>query len=160
MTNNFEKIKFEIWLGCEFWDQPPVIEILIDNELKFSNEMKLPEICKIEFFQNLAFDQPHLLEIKRSGKSDSQCLVSENKILKDQVAWIEKIVIDGVDVQNLIWSQSWFVPDYPEPWAAEQKRAGVELEEKVISGTIWGHNGIWSLGFTSPFYKFLFDCMN
>ena len=70
-----------------------------------------------------------------------------------------KIKIDGVDIKNIIWTYSINIPEYPEPWASEYVTAGNILEKEVIGATKFGHNGIWYLDFTSPFYIYIMQWM-
>jgi hypothetical protein len=72
---------------------------------------------------------------------------------------LEKLKIDGVDIRNIVWCQSITVSDYPEPWASEQIAAGNILEQEAIGVTTFGHNGVWYLNFTSPFYNFIMNWM-
>ena len=110
----------------------------------------------INFNAKLEFDQQYTLSVHRHGKTSGQCLVLEDGSLKDQLLILKLLKIDGTNVQNLIDTLSYNRPEYPEPWATEQRATGIKLEESVLAETCWGHNGTWSLTFTSPFYKFLF----
>lgn len=153
-----ETIIFDIWIGAEFWDKPASIEVSLDNEVKFASTLFLPGVQKFSFSATLDFVSQHRLTIKRFGKTIDQTKVI-NGVLQDQIVWLEKLLIDGIDVQHLVHSSSLYFPEFPEPWASEQIKEGIELEYPVISGTHWGHNGVWQLDFTSPFYKFLLNSM-
>ena len=50
-----------------------------------------------------------------------------------------------------------YTPIYPEPWATQQKNNGIELPESITNSPDLGHNGTWSLSFTSPFYMWLLE---
>jgi len=153
-----ETIKFSINLFAEYWDKPPEVKILlddvpqIDKQLdKGSNNLTFVETCK--------FNEPHRLTIIRSGKDNKQVKVNYDGGLLDQYVILQKIVIDGVDIQNIIQSRSVFEAHYPEPWASQQLAAGIQLEKAAIGVTTFGHNGIWYLNFTSPFYEYLMKWM-
>jgi hypothetical protein len=157
MTVTAETIKFEFIFEPVYWDAAPTVEILVDNCSKFKGAVTTKE-NKIAFYHDLAFDQAHELIIIRYGKEINQTRLTGD--IQDQILKITNIVIDGVDIQNIIWSRSYFEPEYPEPWATEQTNNGIILE-KAIPGETWlGHNGTWTLQFASPFYKFLMDAMN
>ena len=146
-----ENIKFEISFESQFHNIPPKAEIYIDNVLKWSGSID-SKSKTIEFYHTLKFSVEHQLSIRRYNKYpqlDKQ----------DQLLTLTKLKIDGVDIRNIVWSQSWNEPEYPEPWASQQRSRGIELEEKVIAETCWGHNGTWRLNFTSPFYKFIMNWM-
>jgi hypothetical protein len=148
-----ECIKVKIVLTAEFWDLFPMIDLIIDG-ITVSQHIIDQKKYTIEDTVDLAMDQPHLLQIRRKNKSDDQCMIVDGE-KKDQYVIIDEVVIDGIDVQNLIWDRCWYEPEYPEIWADQQKKAGVVLESKVIGETWLSHNGIWNFEFSSPFYKFV-----
>jgi len=146
-----ENIKFEIFFDSQFYDIPPMVEIYIDNILKWNGAID-SKYKTIEFYHSLKFSVDHQLSIRRFNKH-------QQSNGQDQLLTLAKLKIDGVDIRNIVWSQSWNEPEYPEPWASQQRSRGIELEEKVIAETCWGHNGIWRLNFISPFYRFIMSWM-
>jgi hypothetical protein len=50
-----------------------------------------------------------------------------------------------------------YTPEYPEPWATQQRQQGMELPETFKNTTQMGHNGTWTFKFTSPFYMWLLE---
>lgn len=153
-----ETIKFELYLTSDYWDLPPIIDLLVDDEVKFTGEMS-QEKNYVSFNHTLQFDQPHTLKLKRYNKLPGQCVPLEDGTFKDQLLTLDKVVIDGVDIQNIVQAYSYNEPEYPEPWATLQRRQGIELETQVLAETVFGHNGVWTLNFTSPFYVFLMTWM-
>jgi hypothetical protein len=155
-----ELITFNIALNASFWDKPPVIKILVNGLEKFYGEITNQGISKITFKHKLSFDQSHQLSIVRTGKTNNQRVSKglHGDIL-DQIISIDSIVIDGVNIRNILWVQSWYEPDYPEPWASQQNAQGIVLEKKIPGETCFGHNGTWKLNFTSPFYRFVMNWM-
>lgn len=139
-----ETITFNIHLRAEFQNNPPHATILLDNEVKYSDYI-INDI-KITFKETLYF-APHKLSLIRSNTE------------KNQLLYIDKVIIDGVDVRDIVWIKSYNIPVYPEPWATIYRRAGNILEEKIIGETCLGHNSTWSLEFYSPVYKFIMDWM-
>jgi hypothetical protein len=77
-------------------------------------------------------------------------------ILKDQLLNIKSIEIDEIDIGALVY-EGVYTPDYPEPWATQQRDAGVVLEKTSKNVTQMGHNGVWTFSFTSPFYMWLLE---
>lgn len=140
-----ETITFKLTLHPTYRDGPPQIKILLDEQLMFDGAINSPQV--IEFSKSLVF-APHKLILQRHGKTIDQA---------DQLLQIKTVEIDGIDVQNIVWASSYFCPEYPEPWASQQRNSGVELEATVFGETILGHNGTWVLEFNSPFYKFLIN---
>jgi len=154
-----ETINFKLTFKPNYWNLPPHACVSIDDQVKFDNTITV-ENNVVEFSHTLLFNQPHKLMIKRSGKTDDQVRKNTDGTYDDQMLIISKIVIDGVNVQNIIYTDSYYEPNYPKIWAKQQELAGIVLEKKVIAETHLGHNGTWTLPFTSPFYLFLMDKMN
>jgi len=154
-----ETIKFELYLTSDYWDLPPIIDVLVDDEIKFTGEM-LQEKNYVTFSHTLAFDKPHALRLKRYNKLPGQCVPLDDGTFKDQLLTLDRVVIDGVDIQNIVQAHSYNEPEYPEPWATLQRNQGIELEKQVLAETVFGHNGMWTLNFTSPFYVFLMTRMD
>jgi hypothetical protein len=150
-----EHIKFEIAFKTNWWLSPPIAAIYLDDCEKFNGD--IVEDTIIKFSHSLSFID-HKLSIHRSGNSNRQVRMTEFGH-QGQDLIIDWIKIDGVNIRNLIWTNSINTPIYPEPWASEQCAAGIELEKHVLGETHLSHNGVWSLNFTSPFYRFLMDWM-
>lgn len=156
MLPTTENIKFEITLAPHFWLDAPQIKVSIDDQEKFSGAVA--ERQTVEFNHVLDF-QEHTLSIQRSGNTNKQVRITELGEFQGQGILLEQIKIDGVNIRNLIWTNSYYEPEYPEPWATQQRGQGIELEQQVVGETNFSHNGIWRLKFTSPFYKFLMNWM-
>lgn len=150
-----EQIQFEIAVKSTWWRTPPHAVVTIDGYKHFDSDV--PSDTIIKFAHSLEFAD-HELSIHRTGKDNSQVRLTDQGY-QGQDLIIDWIKIDGVNIRNLIWTNSTYQPEYPEPWASQERAAGVELEEHVQGETHFGHNGIWRLKFTSPFYKFLMDQM-
>lgn len=150
MVKSQENIKFSFVLEPRFWDMPPTIKILVDQDVMFNGVVDQP--CQLIEFDATMLAGKHKLTIQRYGKTIDQT-VNE----KDQLLLIKQIEIDGINIQNIVWSSSLFYPEYPEPWASQQRAAGINLEYPVLGETFLGHNGSWEIEFTSPFYQFLIN---
>ena len=146
-----ETITFELDLQTEYWKDPPRIKILVDNVIKFDDEIKTNG--PVRFTADLAFGA-HLLQIHRTGKTNAQVgpTVGQHVILN-------RVKIDGTDIRDLVWTRAYYVPEYPEPWASQQRQAGIELEQRVLGETCLSHNGVWNFEFKSPFYRYIMDWM-
>jgi len=152
-----EKLKFKLELYATMWDKSPHAEIMVDNQTYFKKNITgsqdKPNV--IEFEHECEEDKLYQLVIKRSNKSNGQTVVNEKgDILKDQLLNIKTISIDDIDLGSLIY-EGVYTPNYPEPWATQQKKQGHELKTSFTNVTQMGHNGTWTFGFTSPFYMWL-----
>jgi hypothetical protein len=154
-----EKLEFKLELFATMWDKPPHAEILINDKLFFAGDITGTEEKpdEIVFEHELDEDAEYNLVIKRSGKDSKQTVINEKgDILKDQMLNLKRIEIDEIDIGALIY-EGVYTPQYPEPWASQQRSAGTELPEKFKSVTKIGHNGEWLLTFRSPFYMWLLE---
>lgn len=144
-----ETLKFYLEFYPEYIeDDYPSACISIDDHEKIDRPITLADSI-FSFTHTLEFNRPHVLTIKRYGKTN-----------KPQQLTIKKISIDGIDIRNIIWCRSYNRPSYPEPWASQQRASGIVLEETILGETCFGHNGTWTLEFTAPFYKFLYHWMD
>ena len=154
-----EKLKFKLELFATMWDRPPHAEIMINDRSFFKGDITgsedKPDV--IEFEHELIESEPYNLIVKMSGKNTSQTVINEKgDILNDQLLNIKSIEIDEIDIGGLVY-EGVYTPTYPEPWATQQKDAGVKLQESFKSVTRMGHNGVWSFEFQSPFYMWLLE---
>lgn len=154
MEPNQENILFEIELASSFWDQPPRAAIMLDNHCKYDGAIDSGSQI-IKFDHTLDFARSHRLIIDRYNKTPAQSQQG-----RDQLMYINKIIIDGIDIENFIQSRATFQPIYPEPWASQQLQAGIELQDCLLGETCLGHNGRWCFEFTAPFWQFLIRAMN
>ena len=154
-----EKIKFQIKLWGEYFDRSPQATIMLNNKIvvekqEIAGTANTP--ITFEFTEELEIEKEYELIIKREGKDKTQTIVENGEIIKDQLLHIHSIEIDEIDIGGLIY-EGLYVPKYPEPWATQQKNAGIELPESFKNVTCMGHNGEWKLKFSSPFYMWLLE---
>ena len=144
-----ELIIFQINVEVKFRSIPPRLAVYINDECKFEQILQEPRTA-IEFEHLLMFDQSYQLRLVRQGKTDLD---------PEQMLIIDSIVIDGINVQNLIWSHSQYQPDYPTAWYQQQVAQG-QTPESTVPGETWlGHNGEWTMPFASPFWRHLMEVM-
>ena len=154
-----EKLKIKLELSATMWNKPPVAEILVGNKSYFNNQIigtqDKPDI--IEFEHTFDEGKSYELIIKRRGKDRHQTVINDKgDILKDQLLHIKRIEIDEIDIGSLVY-EGVYTPEYPEPWATQQRSAGAELPAEFKNVTQMGHNGTWSFKFESPFYMWLLE---
>ena len=154
-----EKLIFEIQLHATMWDKPPHVEILLNGESQYKGDIKgsedKPDIIKFE--KDLEEGSDHELTIKKSGKLVSQTIVNaKGDIIKDQLLHIKAILIDDIDIGSLVYEAE-YLPEYPEPWATQQRESGQDLKDSFKNVTTMGFNGTWRFKFGSPFYMWLLE---
>ena len=154
-----EKLKFKLELYATMWDKPPHAVIMLNDVSYFKGDITGTEDKPnvIEFEQECTEGEKCELIINRSGKTKGQAVINENgDVLKDQLLHIKGIEIDEIDLGALVYA-GLYTPEYPEPWASQQRQAGVELRESFKNVTVMGHDGKWSFKFESPFYMWLLE---
>jgi hypothetical protein len=153
-----EKLKFKLELYATMWDKPPIANIKINEKSYFNKEITSTEDKPtiIEFEHELEEGKAYNLIIDRSNKNKKQTIVEDGKIVKDQLLHIKSVEIDEIDIGSLVY-EGIYKPEYPEPWATQQAEAGNKLPETLKNVTQMGHNGTWTLTFTSPFYMWLLE---
>ena len=154
-----EKLKFKLELYATMWDRPPHAEILIGDKNHFKGDITGTEDkpTLVEFEAEFETNKDYHLVINRSGKGKNQTISNEKgDILKDQLLNIKSIEIDEIDIGALVY-EGVYTPHYPEPWATQQREAGVELRHSFKNVIQMGHNGEWRLAFSSPFYMWLLE---
>tara|TARA_A100001391_G_scaffold189738_1_gene161412 strand:- start:4051 stop:5037 length:987 start_codon:yes stop_codon:yes gene_type:complete len=157
-TTATEKLKFVIELYSEYWKNPPIAEIYINEESKYKNYIKgtseNPDV--IEFEHEFKEGDQWKLMIDRYNKSEKETNFKDGKILNDQLLHIKSINIDEIEIGPLVF-KGVYTPKYPTRWAQQQKDAGVVLPETLENVTIMGHNGTWVFKAESPFYMWLLE---
>ena len=154
-----EKLAFKLELYATMWDKPPHAEICIGDSSYFKGDITGTESKPnvIEFEHDFTEGEESEQNIKRSGKSKNQTVVNDQgDLLKDQLLHIKHIEIDEIDIGSLVY-EGVYTPQYPEPWATQQRQAGEKLESSFKNVTIMGHNGVWRFSFASPFYMWLLE---
>lgn len=142
-----ESVHFVLNFSANYTQSSPYFKIEHNNE-------QIVDVTAVDDNQTVSFElelpidskESHCLKIIRSG-FDS---------LNEQLLRLDSITADKIDLEKICY-QSKFYPEYPEPWASEQKELGVELPEYQIGWTEWGWNGVWLLEFDTPFYTWLLD---
>tara|TARA_E500000178_G_scaffold351256_1_gene411969 strand:+ start:998 stop:1480 length:483 start_codon:yes stop_codon:yes gene_type:complete len=154
-----EKLKFKIELYATMWHKPPHAEILINDVEHFDKDItgseENPDV--IEFEQEFTEGVENCLTIKRSGKGIRQTVLDEKgDILYDQLLHIKSIEIDEINLEGLVYEGE-YTPNYPQPWATQQRKSGIDLKDSFKNVTQMGFDGEWKLKFSTPFYMWLLE---
>lgn len=146
------KLNFKITVYSQYWNRTPGLKVFVND--KFITEKQVSESindpCIIEFSTD-ADEHDQILCLEKFGKTIDDTLVENGQIIKDQSIHIVDLEINQISVDKLIY-KSYFVPDYPEPWASEQKQIGNILPERIQPCTDLFHNGKWLFEFSTPFH--------
>lgn len=142
-----EELEFKLTLSGRYWGKKPAYQVLLNDEVVASGIVDTPseEQFDIEFAREVAEDTDHQLIVRFLNKEDSDTIENADKtdILKDMILNIDGLSIDGIEVGNLLWTNSeYFDTD------------GNSIMTECVN---LGKNGDWVFKFTSPFYIWLLE---
>lgn len=72
----------------------------------------------------------------------------------NQAIAIRQIDLNGVEDKRFIW-RGIYRPEYPEPWASQQRAQGITLSDELTNTDYLGWNGVWNLQFSSPVFTWI-----
>jgi hypothetical protein len=130
-------------LSGTHWDKIPEFSIGI-GEQEFIKDF-VSDSMVFSFTKEL-IEGEHILWIDFHNKTDNQVIQNKNKteIIKDMLLNIEKISIDDVEIENIKWSGSQFIPK--------------DCNREILTNCVnLGWNGRYQIKFTSPVYLWLLE---
>ena len=89
----------------------------------------------------------------------SQLIVELPDKQDQEAVIIDKITFFGIEDPRFAWSGV-YEPQYPEPWASEQRSQGVALKPQLTAHTYLGWPGKWTLTFTVPVFTWIHQTQN
>jgi hypothetical protein len=145
-----ESLTFRVGLSGTYWDKLPAYSVLLDG-VEYASGQVGDTVEYVEFSADVTEDSEHLLEVKLTNKENSDTVKDPANgepfvIVKDMLLNIESVVIDDINLEQLKWDASEFIPDEPS-------RPTIK---KCIN---LGWNGSYRLKFSSPFYLWLLESM-
>jgi len=145
-----ETVSFRIGLSGTYWDKKPKFIVLLNDEKMANGSIDGPsgQVQYVTFTHTIEENSENKLQIRLINKSDSDVVQNKDctEILKDMLLNIESIEVDNIDLGNLLWTHSEFIPN-------NTSRATLK---KCVN---LGWNGTYVLKFTSPFYLWLLENM-
>lgn len=135
-----EKVDLEIQLSSSWWDLPPTAKVWLDDQLLLDAAIREPNVVK--WSGNLG-EGSHSIKIDLWGKNyNSQTILKEDKIVKDQLLNIDEILIDDIPMGFLLHQNSKYITE-----------DGRDVKRCINLG--W--NGQWSFEFVVPVYIWLLE---
>ena len=132
-------MKFYIELSPNYWDKPPKVKIDVNNDIVWN--AYITDNTVVEFNKEIPNDTKAKLNITLYDKSQDQTVVENEKIIKDQLLFLVKIMLDDMDIEKLIYSAKY--------------TTDTEVRDEV---TVLGqNNGIWCLEFETPLYLWFLE---
>ena len=120
----------------------PHVVIRVDDDIIFDSFPK--DIVEIVHEMYLP-EGLHRLEVELLGKSNLD---------PQQAISIKDLRINDISDKKFIWN-GLYTPNYPEPWATEQRQQNIELLPCITNTDYLGWNGRWTLEFSSPIYTWI-----
>lgn len=144
-------IKLQTRLRPIYHADPPKIRLGINGDL---TTLDLTESTEFNF-EFTASDSCNL-SIEFLNKSNDDTILDQGL---DKAVVIESVSFFGIQDPKFVWTGV-YEPDYPEPWATEQKEKGVALKQQLTNQTYLAWNGKWTLTFTVPVFTWIHNVQN
>lgn len=150
VTRSFNT-KLELELEPVWYNEPPMILVKLNSYPLFDDYLK---DCKVIQFDKNLIEGHQRLSINFFNKKNVDTKGDLDKAIK-----INSLTFMGIKSKKFIW-KGLYIPQYPEPWATEQKNLGNNLEPILSNQTYLGWNGEWALDFTVPIFSWIHHVEN
>lgn len=144
-------VKLALTLRPVWHNDPPKIRTGINQNL---TEITLRDQTTINF--EFDSDQDCDLIVEFLNKKDSDTVPEQNL---DKAVIIESISFFGIEDPRFVWAGV-YEPEYPEPWATQQRAQGVVLNPQLSSHNYLSWNGKWTLTFSVPVFTWIHQTQN
>lgn len=145
--NDLERVHVKLGISGTYWDKRPQYRVEYNDTVALQGEITAESdvVEYVEFDCEYSTDEV-ALKVYLTNKTDSDTVENEDKtgIVNDMLLNIISCEIDEIDLGNLIYEKTEFVPDNP---AKPVLKICVNL----------GWNGAWILRWTNPFYIWLLE---
>lgn len=118
----------------------PTVRVSLGNQCY---QQELSNSHAFEFDQLV--DTDTVLTVELIGKSPLDPHTAVN---------LDSVEIFGIQDPKFVWAGE-YQPSYPEPWASQQRQAGIDLPQTRTAQTYLGWNGIWQLRITVPVFVWM-----
>ena len=144
------KVKLQIQLSGLQLDTKPMVSFHLNNECMGTAELG-PQSRLFEFQWTLPTGE-HQFGLNFQNKQYQNYPAGQ-----DMAVFVESLTFQHLPDDFRYFGH--YVPDYPEPWATEQRATGVELKS-AIYGDYLGWNGTWYINFQTPIYRWIHQTQN
>ena len=145
-----EKLSFRIGLSGNYWDRKPEFIVLVNDVELAKGFINGPsgQVQYVDFTYEFEENSSNKLQIRLNNKSDTDVVQNDDctEILNDMLLNVESIEVDEIDLGQLLWSHSQFIPD--------------DTSLPTLKNCVnLGWKGTYVLEFTSSFYLWLLESM-
>jgi hypothetical protein len=139
-------VKLAVTLRPVWHQDLPRIRVGIGNNL---TEIELRETATINF--DFESDSPGELSVEFLNKQDTDTVPEQGL---DKAVIVENVSFFGISDPKFVWAGV-YTPNYPEPWATQQRSQGVALKQHLTPHNYLSWNGKWRLTFTVPVFTWI-----
>jgi hypothetical protein len=139
-------VKIAVTLRPVWHQDPPRIRIGIGNNL---TEIALRETVTINF--DFESDSQCELIVEFLNKQDIDTVPEQGL---DKAVIVENVSFFGISDPKFVWAGV-YTPNYPEPWATQQRSQDVVLKQHLTQHNYLSWNGKWRLTFTVPVFTWI-----
>lgn len=140
------KVQVDLTLEPLWHSDPPEISVYIGDQYRWNGCL---ESTKTFCHQWTAVEGTTNLSVEFLNKNNNDTVES-----LDKAVIIKSLSLNGISSDRFLL-QGIYQPIYPEPWATEQKNAGIDLPSELTNHTYLGWNGIWILSFDVPVFTWI-----
>jgi len=145
------KNTIQVCVYPSYWKNPPSLKVLLNGHILLESVIEQNSTLTVSYDKSI-LKEKNILELERYGKTiEDTVLDAENNVVQDQYLSISDLIINQIELGNIIYRGRFF-PEYPEPWATQQKENDVTLPEYFSPSTDFNHNGVWKLEWEEPFH--------
>ena len=148
----------EITLVPDYGKSPPQADIYI-NDKKLTSCIFDKANSTFVYKFDVELQTENTIRIHRYGKTKYDSVLVDGNIIQDQTLNIKNIIIEKIPMENLLHIGT-FYPNYPEPWATQQRELGIDLPESETYSSKIHHNGNWYFNFKTPIHPWFFSTLN
>jgi len=145
--NDLERVHVKLGVSGTYWDKRPQYRVEYNDTVVCSGEITAESdvVEYVEFDCEYSTDDV-ALRVYLTNKTDSDTVENADKtaIVQDMLLNIVSCEIDEIDLGNLIYDRTEFVPDNAN-----------NPTLKICVNLGW--NGAWCLRWTNPFYIWLLE---
>lgn len=144
-------VKLSVTLQPIWHQDPPKVRVSVDTK---QSEMVLTQTTTINFEFD-AVENCHLV-VEFLNKHNHDCVPDQNL---DKAVIVDSVGFFDIVDPRFVWAGV-YEPEYPEPWATEQKNQGVVLKQQLCPHNYLGWNGKWTLTFDVPVFTWIHKIQN
>lgn len=148
MDTRLHRLNAQLTITPRWHNDPPKIIVSFANEIYYAGY--LYETTTFTIDKKLP-NGDYRLSVEFINKQDSDTDLIHNL---DKAVIIDSIKFNNISSDRFVWAGI-YSPNYPEPWATEQRLLGNIIDPHLKHHTYLGWNGKWALTFSMPIFTWI-----